>query len=541
MWIHGGCNMNLRKFFLIYALSLLTLLLAFFWAYRALVVIPKMDKQQLIWQQREVSLIKQAFTSEFSQLKTINYDYSVWDESFDFLETFNQGFIDSNFLPDTYTSLKIDASYYFDKKGQLIWGKAMNWETQAELDFPQVIIGAPNIAAKLRDDNTAKASIAGVLQSVEGVVLFSVTRVRKSDKSGENLGFLMFLRILRPDTLTQLSTLTGVKIKHKLFSANSSAVEDLLDPQPLTELKTERHYFLGDVNNSPVLLLTLGHSEDATEFARVFFFDLASLIAALALLIFPLSLLLVVNHFLVKPLEFHTRETRRMLSNEALYFIKSNCKINELRDLQNGFNQLVETINRQQKILSTQASEDVLTKVANRRAFEQFYDVSWRAMLRNKTSLALILCDIDHFKAYNDHYGHAAGDKVIAAVAGALKTRFGRATDLVARYGGEEFAIVLTHINLDECELNAQAAIQQINALGITHGFSPVSEKVTISIGMTIIDPTQVNIDDIDPLSLFLQTDRALYKAKKLGRNRYLVREFEAEPLSPQDEFLARM
>jgi diguanylate cyclase (GGDEF)-like protein len=261
----------------------------------------------------------------------------------------------------------------------------------------------------------------------------------------------------------------------------------------------------------------------------------------LALLIFPLSLLLLVNHFLVKPLEFHTRETRRMLSSEALYSIKSSCKINELSDLQNAFNQLVETINRQQKILSTQACEDVLTKVANRRAFEQFYDVSWRAMLRNKTPLALILCDIDHFKSYNDHYGHAAGDRVITAVAGALKTRFGRATDLVARYGGEEFAIVLTHISLDECELNAQAAIQQINALDIGHGFSPVSEKVTISIGMTIIDPNQVNIDDIDPLSLFLQTDRALYKAKKLGRNRYLVREFEAEPLSPQDEFLARM
>ncbi|ABE54946.1 GGDEF domain [Shewanella denitrificans OS217] len=533
--------MNLRKFFLIYAMSLLGLLLAFFLAYRALVVIPKMDKQQLIWQQREVGLVQQAFISEFSQLKTINYDYSVWDESYHFLETFNQGFIDSNFLPDTYTSLKIDASYFFDPKGQLIWGKAMNWQTQAELDFPQVIIGAPKIAAKLMDNNTAEGSVSGVLKSVEGVVLFSVTRVRKSDKSGDNIGFMMFLRILRPEALARLSALTGMKIEHQLFLETTLAAEDLLNLQALTELKTERKYFLGDVDNSPVLLLTLGHSEDATEFARVFFFDMASLITVLALLIFPLSLLLLVNHFLVKPIEFHTRETRRMLSNEELYCIKSSCKINELHDLQNGFNQLVETINRQQKILSIQASEDVLTKVANRRAFEQFYDVSWRAMLRQKTPLALLLCDIDHFKSYNDHYGHAAGDKVITAVAGALKTRFGRATDLVARYGGEEFAIVLTHISLDECELNAQAAIQQINALDIAHGFSPVSEKVTISIGMTIIDPNQTDLDDIDPLSLFLQTDRALYKAKKLGRNRYLVREFEAESLSPQDEFLARM
>jgi diguanylate cyclase (GGDEF)-like protein len=533
--------MNLRKFFLIYAMSLLGLLLVFFWCYRAFVVIPKMDKQQLIWQHREVAQVQQAFMSEFAQLKTINYDYSVWDESFHFLESFNQGFIDSNFLPDTYISLKIDASYFFDPKGQLIWGKAMNWQTQAALDFPHVIIGAPNIAAKLMEQERTEGSVSGVLQSVEGIVLFSATRVRKSDKTGENIGFLMFLRILRPEAFERINTLTGMTIEQRLFSETDHGIESLLNSQPLTELKTQRKYYLGDVDNSPVLLLTLRHSEDATEFSRVRFFDMTSLIAVLALLIFPLSLLLLVNHFLVKPIEFHTSETRRMLTSGQISSINSNCQINELCELQSGFNQLVETINRQQKILSTQASEDVLTKVANRRAFEQFYDASWRAMLRNKTPLALILCDIDHFKSYNDHYGHAAGDKVIAAVAGALKTRFGRATDLVARYGGEEFAIVLTHISLDACELNAQAALQQINALDITHGFSPVSEKVTISIGMTIIDPNEVNIDDIDPLSLFLQTDRALYKAKKLGRNRYLVREFEAEPLSPQDEFLARM
>jgi diguanylate cyclase (GGDEF)-like protein len=558
MWdiclVFQGEAMKLRNFFLIYSMALLCLLVLFFGIYRTWVVLPKLTEQQLVWQQREVLILQQALLNEFSQLKTINYDYAIWDDSYEFMVSFNQKYIDRNFLPDTFNSLKIDGSYFFKPDGKLMWGKGLDRSNLRSLYFPSIVLSAPMLAEHLKNKSkepieqasgsmTAEivenAAIYGAQLSQYGVVFFSATQINKSDRSGENVGFLVFLQLMREDVLARLSTLTGLKVEGTAFKEGMQVPDDILAPSPLKTLARSRSFFLGDTNNKPVLLLTLHHSEAAMSIVQDIGLEPGTIITLFCLVLFPLSLLGLVNLCLVKPLEHHSLSIKKMLKEQKLKAIFLPSYISEITELQQGFNGLVDKINHQQKILSTQATEDPLTGIPNRRVFEQFYDVSWRDMVRNQTPLALIIFDIDHFKRYNDHYGHGAGDKVLQQITKAVSVRFCRSIELLARYGGEEFVIVLTHIDLSECELNAQAIQHLVNGLSIPHDDSPVASHVTVSIGMTFLDPRLHTMENVTPAQLFLQADKALYKAKHQGRNCYVVRVFDDANIEEDQDTLS--
>lgn len=171
------------------------------------------------------------------------------------------------------------------------------------------------------------------------------------------------------------------------------------------------------------------------------------------------------------------------------------------------------------KELLQMATLDGLTLVANRRRFDQYWQQQWKLLAQQQEPLALILLDVDYFKCYNDHYGHQAGDECLWRVAQGVSLALHRPADLVARYGGEEFAIVLPHTPTEGACKVAQMVIEEIHNLNIPHGQSPVSDRITLSLGVFAIVP-QFDISLKTPISL---TDKALYQAKRSGRNRYCV------------------
>lgn len=162
------------------------------------------------------------------------------------------------------------------------------------------------------------------------------------------------------------------------------------------------------------------------------------------------------------------------------------------------------------------ASEDGLTRLANRRTFESFYSDEYRRATRNAAPLSVIMLDVDCFKRYNDRHGHLAGDECLRAVSAVLRERVRRAGDLVARYGGEEFVIVLANADLEGARLVAEQVRQAVEALGLPHGASDVAPHVTISLGVASRVP---RIGD-DPAALVAAADTQLYRAKAAGRNR---------------------
>jgi len=167
-----------------------------------------------------------------------------------------------------------------------------------------------------------------------------------------------------------------------------------------------------------------------------------------------------------------------------------------------------------QDLLRHQSTMDGLTGLPNRRAFDELLAHEWRRGARLESPLSLILMDIDHFKQYNDHYGHLAGDECLRQVGKALAS-VGRSIDFVGRYGGEEFVCVLPHTDADGA-LNVAARLQSaVGSLGIAHNHSSASDKVTVSLGVATSIPDQKT----SPEDLIEDADRMLYKAKEDGRN----------------------
>lgn len=159
---------------------------------------------------------------------------------------------------------------------------------------------------------------------------------------------------------------------------------------------------------------------------------------------------------------------------------------------------------------------DALTGIPNRRHFDTFLEQEWRRACRGGTSLSLVLADVDHFKAFNDHHGHGPGDACLRAVGRAFARALQRPGDLAARYGGEEFAAVLP----DTDHLGAVSVAEHLRAeivgLAHPHGCSPVAPHVTLSLGVATLVP----VPDQEPADLLQAADQALYRAKAHGRNR---------------------
>lgn len=179
------------------------------------------------------------------------------------------------------------------------------------------------------------------------------------------------------------------------------------------------------------------------------------------------------------------------------------------------------------------ATTDGLTEVFNRRYFDYYLRHEWRRLLRDQQPFSLLLCDIDYFKAYNDYYGHPAGDVCLKQIAGAIRSSTHRPADLVARYGGEEFAVILPNTNLTgACQIAEQIQVE-VAAQRLPHKTSLIGDRVTVSIGVTTHIPTRRE----KPEHLITAADAALYLAKDKGRNQYQVKLLsEAHPRGHEEQ-----
>jgi len=160
--------------------------------------------------------------------------------------------------------------------------------------------------------------------------------------------------------------------------------------------------------------------------------------------------------------------------------------------------------------------QDSLTGIANRRAFDFLLERQFREAKRRSEPFSVALCDVDHFKAYNDHYGHLAGDDCLKQIAAALARACKRPTDVAARFGGEEFALLLPETSGEGAVAVVERARQELAGLGIAHAGSLTSSCVTLSAGIASFSPER----DVTSRDLTARADEALYRAKQLGRNR---------------------
>jgi diguanylate cyclase (GGDEF)-like protein len=221
---------------------------------------------------------------------------------------------------------------------------------------------------------------------------------------------------------------------------------------------------------------------------------------------------------------FSTDETKARIHAS----LRLNHEINRRKARENEITEIANQLRDLTQVLRKLSLIDPLTEVANRRAFEQTAEQEFKRARRSKKALSVLLFDVDHFKMYNDHYGHQAGDLCLHKVAQEVQATIKRPGDMLARYGGEEFAIILPETDIQGASIIAERILKSVEQLAIRHDYNSAAPVVTVSVGVATYDTYDA---ECTPEKLIEMADKAMYEAKKQGRNR--VASMQSDLINP--------
>ncbi|WP_221795426.1 diguanylate cyclase domain-containing protein [Oceanobacter mangrovi] len=365
-----------------------------------------------------------------------------------------------------------------------------------------------------------KASGGGMILDIRQIddqpTLIAISPVLADPQHQELSGWIVLTRPLQNRQLSQ--SFSQARILAELVSPAS-----LPAGQPVTDLRapierpaSQHQRCLTNLDGNAELCMIIHH-----HVAPPAFFDQRLGYTLAFALLLPILLLLLIDHALLPPIRQATRMLERNARNNQLKPVLFNTRIpvQELSQLKDAYNELVYKVMRQQSQLKTLSATDPLTQIPNRLAFDRTLEATWSRILRRSSYVAMVLVDIDHFKEYNDHYGHQAGDLALRQVASALMECAKRTDELVARYGGEEFAMIVYLQDATELENFRKLIRRTIRKLEICHEYSPTSPQLTVSAGIAWILDSGLWLQKCSPRDWVQLADIALYEAKREGRN----------------------
>lgn len=207
--------------------------------------------------------------------------------------------------------------------------------------------------------------------------------------------------------------------------------------------------------------------------------------------------------------------TSRLLHRSIQYVLERQSLLTNLDHKTQELELLSVQLEAANQRLEALTTIDSLTQINNRRCFDETFLSEWNRLCREHHPLSLILCDVDYFKAYNNTYGHQAGDNCLRDIAQAIAKVVKRPADCVARYGGEKLAVILPNTDLEGAIQVAESIRTAIKTLAIPHQSSSIGETISVSVGVA----SQVPNDNVAPSILIEAADRALYVAKQQGRD----------------------
>ncbi len=501
--------------------------------------------------------VKEAITNEIEHLDTLCIDWAFWDDTYNYVEDRNKDYEQSNLVVETFITGKLNLIMFVDPAGKLIAQNSYDFNTEQEIDL-ESILANPNVKQFLlkfhgAKENLHKLGSKGLLFTTHGAMLIAARPILTSENLGPTHGTLIMGRIFDEDA-------AAVIRKQIKVDFTMETIEEVLKRQKGTEIvnaitpaspfvvrsvdndKLAAHTIIQDLLGHPALFIEVLFPREITRIGlisiryAVVFILLAGAIAMGSLAYF-------INKMILHPLLMLERLMVNVHEN-ADYSLRANIKSkDEIGTLAHGFNAMLEktetqkaqldlfiqdlqteihkraVIEKQLKLandeLENMARRDPLTRLANRRHFDEVYTREWQRQRRNGNMLSIIMCDIDHFKKINDRYGHQQGDVCLQQVAKTLETQARRSIDCIARYGGEEFIVLLPETSAEDAVIVAENMRKAIEDQAIPNPDSTHGNIVTLSLGVAGSVPS----DNISQDELAEMADKALYKAKEKGRN----------------------
>lgn len=312
-----------------------------------------------------------------------------------------------------------------------------------------------------------------------------------------------------------LSSKVDSKIMDKISSENEGFFEDVNRSgdkvyRSFTSLFDGRYYLVNEINKKEVLQ---SHYQIVT---------LISIIG-IAIILVGFILIIPVSQQLLRPFVYIVGAINRITTGKydtQLDTDKFVSSPKELQEMVQGFNKMASSIYENKQVLQKISYTDGLTGIPNRRLFEERLETEWQRAGDYQKPISLIFIDIDHFKKYNDHFGHQQGDQCLIKVAKSINDSMESPNDLLARFGGEEFTIILPNRNNEEATRIAENVRKQVERLQIPASVNDKEDFVTVSVGVA----TKVPSETVTKETLIQSADQAVYEAKTGGRNRVIVK-----------------
>jgi diguanylate cyclase (GGDEF)-like protein len=465
-------------------------------------------------------------TAELEHLNELNTDWANWDGMYKFATTLDPKFSEEDIGPGALTSAKITFVEILDTEHKRRFFRAV----QAAVGLQSSADGSPFDEAIAEVQKALlqpeAQSACGLHASSLGPLLMCWQPIHRTDQGGRSPGTLITGRFLDDYLIAQIREQSGIHLQ--VEAPAGSAKETPFTFHPKVEFEavqlaaTAKHVLTGrvlDFAGHPVIAYKINIPGDVEENGREISRKVVwGLLISVALT--GIVLLVGVHFLLVRPLRAlqgqlgDIQGAGKGLPKQIIVSQGSD----EIAALGAAVNRLLDVIHKQLGSLEGLSLADPLTRIANRRAFEQRLTNEMRARATEHTPLSLILADVDYFKQYNDRHGQLHGDKILQRVAEVIKSVANRPSDLVARLDGAEFAILLSNTGVEAAKRVAEDLRAKLAARALLHQNSPISGVVTLSIGVT-------PAGDENGATFLSRAGRAVLEARQAGGDRILIAE----------------
>ncbi|WP_168015667.1 GGDEF domain-containing protein [Halomonas salinarum] len=508
---------SLRYRFVLTLLGLLVVALIALAAFTRFSLMPELLRIEAIQGEEAIERAQRAIDNELRHLAVLSRDWATWDDSYRFMQDGNPQFLASNLNGATiFSDADLNMIAFLTPSGMPFWLGGLDpaidqyrdcTERRAPCRWSRTFL---ETAQERIAQNTQSTGITW-LQAHPQMALVSIQPILRTDGGGPLVGWLAMARPMSEEWLKKIRNSTGLAVSVHDFHGTTPPPS----LQRMNEETMRASRLMPAMPAGEKLTLEIDLPRQHLNMSvEAFEMGLAWTVGLIVLVV--LIVLWLLERIVLNPLRLFAAFTHRAQRADRTDVPASLQKRkDEIGALARHFQQLIE-FQRQQTADLVQLSEhDPLTGLANRRRFDEHLATSLATDRHLAQPTALIMMDIDHFKAFNDRYGHPTGDTCLQTLAGVMGAHFDRSDQLVARTGGEEFIAILPGTAQEAALACAERLREAIEALAVPH----TDQVVTISAGVAC----SVFEHPLDAAQLIEAADRALYAAKESGRNRVMA------------------
>ncbi|MDW6001650.1 diguanylate cyclase domain-containing protein [Vibrio mangrovi] len=502
-------NLGLRWLVSSMSLCVVILFLIFYFAFKYAWTHEKQAREARYLQRMETERVETLLEMKGAEMTSALADYAAWNDMAAFIRSPDDTFKTDSMNLHALISVGLNGFFMYDPDFKLVWGLRYDYRTQSTIGFDDLDFHLRKILQETSEmQEETVQPILRFLVINGSPYLVASSRVCNSQGYQCHSGYMIFLQEIRQSFIQEIEKATGLIL--------SVLVESSLEPLTYPTLEDnisyiEKHGYRDDM----YVLIRIHHDVQLPSFLD---WEEVSALVGFSVLMFMINLYVV--NYLVSPIRSANQVLEKFKISGGKMPKANTFLSKEMRAFSQTINSIVDQLEKSRQELQWQSEHDPLTRIANRRRLEK--DILRFIEECHYPHMLLFLADIDHFKQYNDHYGHMEGDFVLQKISRAF-SQFPFDEEMsVARFGGEEFCIVLASDHELDGSRYAEQLVRLIESLNIPHACSPTQPILTISVGGIVIE----HPDAEDYLQFFHEADSVLYQAKALGRARFVVQPF---------------